>query len=40
MIKRFARILCILLALLPLFASAEYNPFEYVNRMSMWAIWR
>ena len=35
MIKRFALILCILLALLPLFASAEYNPFEYVGKMEV-----
>ena len=35
MIKRFALFLCILLALLPLFASAEYNPFEYVGNMEV-----
>ena len=35
MIKRFALILCILLIFLPLFASAEYNPFEYVGNMEV-----
>ncbi len=35
MIKRFALYLCILLVLLPLFVSAEYNPFEYVGNMEV-----